>query len=418
LRPQKTCVKPCVPRSYASPRRQGISSSNAKISPFRNRLQQQIAIDLFFRILLRESRIFASDNHSESAKHSSNASGWRTGENVTEKVRIRNINDLAKLAGVSPGTVSRALSDTGLISQKTRDRIKALAREHDFRPNVMARNLRIQKTGAIGVIIPLGHDPGQHISDPFFITMLGLLADALTEKGYDLVLSRCIPTDEDWLDRFVDSGRVDGVIVIGQSDQSAVLDKVAARYRPLVVWGGYSQGQVHCSVGSDNRLGGELATAHLIERGCKRIAFFGDPNAMEFRLRLEGCKAAMKSAGLSEEITVFPAHLLGDSAHPDITEFLDSASQRPQGIVAAADTIAMTTLRVLAEQKLSVPDDVKVIGYDGLALTEQTFPRLSTVKQDLTTGAHNLVDMLLRRIAGEETTSVILQPELVVRNST
>lgn len=337
---------------------------------------------------------------------------------MNEKTRVRNISDLAKIAGVSPGTVSRALSDTGLISQKTRERIKQLAREHDFRPNIMARNLRIQKTGAIGVVIPLGHDPGQHISDPFFITMLGLLADALTEKGYDLVLSRVIPTDEDWLDRFVDSGRVDGTIVIGQSDQAAVLDRVASRYRPLVVWGGHRPGQVHCSVGTDNRLGGDLATTHLIERGCKQIAFFGDPNAMEFGLRLEGCRDAMKRAGVTEEINVFPTHLLTDAALSDITQFMGSAAQRPQGIVAAADVIAMTTLRVLAELGISVPDDVKVIGYDGLELTEHTFPRLSTVRQDLTTGAHNLVDMLLRRIAGEETASVVLQPELVVRNST
>ena len=340
------------------------------------------------------------------------------GQQVTDTIRVRNINDLAKLAGVSPGTVSRALSDTGLISQKTRERIKNLAREHDFRPNIMARNLRIQKTGAIGVVIPLGHDPGQHISDPFFITMLGLLADELTEKGYDLVLSRVIPTDGEWLDRFVDSGRVDGVIVIGQSNQEAVLDKVASRYKPLVVWGGYSPGQLHCSVGSDNRAGGKMAAAHLIARGCKHIAFFGDPNAMEFRLRLDGCRDALAEAGLDGEINVFPANLLTETAHPDIAGFLGAADNRPQGIVAAADIIAMTSLRVLAELEIAVPGDIKVIGYDGLALSEHTFPQLSTIRQDLTTGAHTLVDMLLRRIAGEETQSVILQPELVVRNST
>lgn len=337
---------------------------------------------------------------------------------MTEKIRIRNISDLAKIAGVSPGTVSRALSDTGLISEKTRDRIKALAREHDFRPNVMARNLRIQKTGAIGVVIPLGHDPGQHISDPFFITMLGLLADELTEKGYDLVLSRVIPTDSDWLDRFVDSGRVDGVIVIGQSNQEAALDRVSARYKPLVVWGGYSPGQVHCSVGSDNRAGGNMAASHLIERGCSQIAFFGDPGAMEFRLRLEGCRDAMKHAGIDAEIEVFPTNLITETAHPDIAGFLSAADNRPHGIVAAADIIAMTSLRVLAELDIAVPEQIKVIGYDGLTLSEHTFPQLSTIRQDLTTGARTLVDMLLRRIAGEETQSVILQPELVVRNST
>jgi DNA-binding LacI/PurR family transcriptional regulator len=373
---------------------------------------------VLFETLLRKSRkswlAFAVNRRNIAVLISS----LPLGANVTEKVRIRNISDLAKIAGVSPGTVSRALSDAGLISEKTRERIKALAREHDFRPNVMARNLRIQKTGAIGVVIPLGHETGQHISDPFFITMLGLLADALTEKGYDLVLSRVIPTDDDWLNRFVDSGRVDGTIVIGQSDQAVILDRVASRYKPLVVWGGYSHGQTHCSVGSDNSRGGELAATHLIERGCKHIAFFGDPAAMEFALRLEGCRNAVKQAGLKTEITVFPARLTADAAHSDITDFLTAAGEMPDGIIAASDVIAMTTLRVLAELGLSVPDDIKVIGYDGLSMSEHTFPRLSTIRQDLTTGAHSLVDMLLRRVAGEDTSSVILPPELVIRNST
>jgi DNA-binding LacI/PurR family transcriptional regulator len=332
-------------------------------------------------------------------------------------IKIRNIKDLAELAGVSTGTVSRALAGSELISQKTRERIQALANEHSFRPNVLARNLRIQRTGAIGVLIPLGHETGQHISDPFFITMLGLLADALTERGYDLLLSRVIPTDNGWLERMTTSGRVDGVIVIGQSDQSATLDAVAARYKPLVVWGGYSQDQVHCSVGSDNRLGGDMAASHLIAQGCQRIAFFGEPRAQEIAQRLEGCRDAMARAGLADQLTVVPAHLVAE-AHPDITSFLAQADQRPQGIVAASDVIAMSALRALAEQGLSVPGDVRVIGYDGLALAEQTVPRLSTISQDLTQGAAHLVDMLLRRIAGEDTDSVIMDPRLVVRMST
>lgn len=334
-----------------------------------------------------------------------------------EKPRIRNIADLARIAGVSPGTVSRALSGAGLISAKTRERIQALAREYDFRPNAMARNLRIQRTGAIGVLIPLGHDTGQHISDPFFITMLGLLADALTERGYDLMLSRIIPTDDGWLDRVADSGRVDGIIVIGQSDQSRVLDRVARRYRPLVVWGGHSRDQVHCSVGSDNVAGGEIAAGHLLARGCQRIAFLGDPTGLEIAQRLEGCRAAMARAGREEALSVFPAHLAADAADTGIADFLGSTGPRPDGIFAASDVIAMSVLRTLAEMDVAVPGDVRVVGYDGLALGEHTIPRLTTVRQDLTTGAHNLVDLLLRRIAGEETSSVVMMPELVVRMS-
>lgn len=336
---------------------------------------------------------------------------------MTDKVRIRNISDLAKLAGVSPGTVSRALTDTGLISQKTRDRIKALAREHDFRPNIMARNLRIQKTGAIGVVIPLGHETGQHISDPFFITMLGLLADALTERGYDLVLSRVIPTDGNWLDRFTDSGRVDGIIVIGQSNQFETLEAAARRYRPLVVWGGYQKGQAHCSVGTDNVAGGELAAQHLIDQGCRNITFFGDPAALELAQRLDGCRAAMLRAGFSENLSILPAHLVDTPDDTAMRDFLADRKTRPQGIFAASDVIAMSALRSLAELGIDVPAEVKVVGFDGLAIGEHTVPRLTTVRQDLTTGAHNLVDLLLRRIGGEDTASVVMPPELVVRMS-
>lgn len=336
---------------------------------------------------------------------------------MTEQGRIRNITDLARLAGVSPGTVSRALADSQLISKKTRERIQAIARDHDFRPNVMARNLRIKRAGAIGVLIPLGHETGQHISDPFFMTLLGQLADALTERGYDLLLSRVIPADPHWLSRVAESGRVDGVILIGQSDQSAVIDRLAERYLPMVAWGANLPGQVHCSVGSDNRRGGELATTHLIGQGCQSFAFFGDPIAPEIAERLEGCRAALAAAGMSDALTVLPAHLTAETAHPTISKWLDETKTIPNGIIAASDVIAMSALRALSEHGVSVPDEVRVVGYDDLAFANQTVPPLSTIRQDLSAGASHLVDLLFRRIAGENTASVVLEPQLVVRQS-
>jgi DNA-binding LacI/PurR family transcriptional regulator len=331
--------------------------------------------------------------------------------------RVKNITDLAKLAGVSPGTVSRALADSHLIAKKTRERIQALAQEHDFRPNVMARNLRIKRTGAIGVLIPLGHETGQHISDPFFITILGHLADALTERGYDLLLSRVIPKNPDWLSHVVNSGRVDGVILIGQSDQLEVIDKVASRYLPLVAWGANLAGQVHCSVGSDNLKGGELATRHLIERGCRSIVFFGDPVAPEISERLKGCRAALADAGMADNLAILPAHLTAETAHAAISTWLDETKTIPDGIIAASDVIAMSALRALSEHGVAVPGEVHVVGYDDLPFANQTVPTLSTVRQDMAAGAAHLVDLLFRRIAGEETASVVLEPELVVRQS-
>lgn len=331
--------------------------------------------------------------------------------------QVRTMKELADMAGVTTGTVSRALADSPLISPRTREKIQSLAREHGFRINVVARNLRTQKTGAIAVLIPLGHETRQHISDPFFITMLGHLADSLTERGYDLLLSRVIPEDDSWLDRHIGSGKTDGIIVIGQSDQAAVLDRTAKSYKPLVVWGGHQNGQVHCSVGSDNVRGGDMAATRLIEQGCERIAFFGDPRALEISQRLEGCRQAMERAGLASQLTVLPAHLVAEAAHPDIARFLGSVSERPQGIVAASDVIAMSALRALSEFGLSVPGDVRVVGYDGLDIGEQTVPRLTTVSQDLAKGAEAMVDLLFRRIAGDETASVVLEPKLLVRMS-
>ena len=331
--------------------------------------------------------------------------------------RVRNIAELARIAGVSAGTVSRALSGAGLISTTTRERIKTLAREHGFTPNELARNLRTQRTGAIGVVIPLGHETSQHISDPFFMTILGALGDALTERGYDLLLSRVIPSGDDWLARFVDTGRVDGIVVIGQSDQRDALERVAERFRPLVVWGSYKPGQRHCCVGSDNRLGGRLATAHLIERGCRRIAFFGDPRGEEIAERLEGCRSAMAEAGLSDRLEVVPAPLVAEAAHADIARFLESSSRKPQGVVAASDIIAMSAMRALAEHGLSIPDGVRVVGYDDLPIARQTFPPLTSVRQDFAGGAAALADNLFRRIAGEDTPSIVMAPELMVRQS-
>lgn len=330
---------------------------------------------------------------------------------------IGNLADLARVAGVSPSTVSRALSGNPLISEATRERLVRLAREHGFQPNQMARNLRLKRTQAIAVVLPMGHETGQHLSDPFFITMLGHLADALTQRGYDLLLSRVVPKDDRWLDAIVDSGRVDGVIVVGQSDQIEVLDRVAARYGPLVVWGAHLPGHGHLCVGSDNRLGGEIATRHLIDTGRRRLAFVGNPDAPEIAQRRQGFFDACRGADLDQPPETVVSPLTADAAYDRIVERL-AAGPAPDGVVAASDVIAMSALRALAEAGLSVPGDVGVVGYDDVLLAAHTSPPLTTVRQDLAEGARLLVDLLFDVLAGHPGRSAILRPTLIVRGST
>jgi DNA-binding LacI/PurR family transcriptional regulator len=329
---------------------------------------------------------------------------------------VRTLSDLARIAGVSAGTVSRALAGNSLVNVETRERIVSLAREHGFRPNQMASSLRRQKTDVIGIAIPLGHDQRQQVSDAFFMTLLGHLADALTERGYDLMLRRVIPErDEDWLDRFIGSGMIDGVLVIGQSDQFDRIEDVADGYLPMVVWGNHAEGQRHCVVGTDNRLGGRLAAERLIAGGARHIYFLGDISAVEFAARYAGAADAARRMGV--EITPLTSHLSSDRLEAEVAANLDRAFAPGDAIFAATDSLAMASLARLKVNRVAVPEQVLVIGFDDLPMASQTDPPLTTVRQDIRAGAFAMVDLLMRRLAGEVTESIVMPPRLVGRKT-
>jgi DNA-binding LacI/PurR family transcriptional regulator len=330
--------------------------------------------------------------------------------------RIRNIAELARLAGVSAGTVSRALAGKSLVNQETRERIQALAREHGFRPNQMARRLRVQETRVIGVAVPLGHERRQHLSDPFFMALLGHLADALTESGYDIMLSRVIPDADDWLERIADSGMLDGLLVIGQSNQFDAIERVAAWYRPMVVWGSHAARQKQCTVGVDNRLGGKLAGECLIARGCKRLAFLGEVAAPELSERYLGLCDAAEAMGLARPAQ-FDIHLASDVMDEEIASLSPQIVAAADGLAAASDLIAMHAVRALADRGLNVPADMAVTGFDDLPLAEQTIPRLTTISQNIAVGARAMVSTLFDRIAGHDAPSIEMVPQLVRRDT-
>jgi DNA-binding LacI/PurR family transcriptional regulator len=330
--------------------------------------------------------------------------------------KIRNIAELARLAGVSTGTVSRALANKSLVNKETRERIQAIAREHGFRPNQMARRLRTQQTGVIGIVVPLGHEKRQHLSDPFFMTIFGHLADAISESGYDIMLSRVIPDDAEWLERIVDSGMLDGVLLIGQSDQSEAIERVAAHYRPMVVWGRHTPGQVHCTVGVDNRAGGRMAGEALIDRGCKRLGFVGEVAAPEFSERYLGLCDAAAQAGLAKPAH-YHVHVASDMMTDEISAHVEAIRASCDGVATASDLIAMQTVRALADCGVRVPDDIAIVGFDDLPFAEQTIPRLTTISQSIGTGAKAMVAALFERIGGADAASVEMQPVLVRRDT-
>jgi DNA-binding LacI/PurR family transcriptional regulator len=325
--------------------------------------------------------------------------------------------DLARLAGVHISTVSRALAGSRMIAPSQRERILGLARERGYVLNTAASNLRLQRTQTLSVVIPLHHEAGQPLSDPFFSTMLGNLADEITQRGYGMFLKKVLPPGRDWLQQLIKSHRADGTIVIGQSTEHAALEAAAKSYQPLVVWGGHLQQQSYCTVGSDNVGGARSAVEHLIQGGRKRILFMGDSTIPEIGLRHDGYRLALAQAsrGAAQDLQV-RAHMTADTAYEAMLAYIREGGKF-DAVFAATDVIAMSAIRAIIASGLSVPKDVAVVGFDDIALSAYTNPPLTTVRQDLQRGAKILVDLVLRRIEGEDTPSATMPAELIIRES-
>lgn len=331
--------------------------------------------------------------------------------------RALKMTDIARLAGVSTSTVSRALSESPLIPATTRKQIQKIAAQHGYVINQAGQRLRSNRTRTIGVTIPLGHEADQMISDPFFLHLLGHLADEVSARDYDILLSRIPSPKAGWLTRHVQSQKADGYIVVGQSDQHEELNEAARAFLPLVVWGAHLPEQAYCSVGSDNVGGGRTATDALIQAGRKRIVFLGAAALPEVQMRLKGYETALQRADLPiDPELILQAHFTGDTALAAVQDLL--AREIPfDAIFAASDLIAMSALKALQAGGVSVPGKVSVVGFDDLEIADHSHPRLTSVRQDLKRGAATLVEFLFRRMAGEETPSATLPIQLIERNS-
>lgn len=325
--------------------------------------------------------------------------------------------DIARMAGVSVSTVSRALSGSTLVPQAKREEILALAQAQGYVINEQARNLRLKKTRTIGVVIPLGHEVGQLISDPFFIELLGRLADEITDRDYNVLLTKVARPEPGWQDRLIQSQKADGLIVIGQSDQHEALNAVARDYLPLVVWGAHLPSQLYCSVGSDNIGGARLGVDHLLKLGRRRIAFLGVPDLPEVGLRYQGYRRALAAAHIAEDPALLaPAHFTVDTAYDTVRGLIDSKVPF-DAIFAVSDVIAIAAIKALNAAGLRVPDDVAVVGFDDITIAAYVSPPLTSVRQDLARGAKVMVDLLFRRMEGENTPSATMPAELVIRKS-
>lgn len=324
--------------------------------------------------------------------------------------------DIARLAGVSVSAVSRALRGNPEIGEETRKRIVELARSLNYTVNVGAQNLRLRQNNTVAVVTPALVNLRQQLTEPFFISLISAIANALTDRGYEMLLSRVDMGSDNVADAYY-KGRALGLIFTGQWLEHDQLNELAMARVPFAVWGEQRQQQLYCTVGTDNRQGGQLATTHLLERGARHIAIVGDFGTPELQNRYQGYVDAHHAAGLTPDPRLrIDTRWDNDAIERDVLAFL--AKRIPvDAVFACSDLSAMTVINTLIGQGRQVPQDILVAGYDDIELASYFRPALTTVRQPIIAAGNAMVEALIEQIEGARPQSRQLVTELVVRAS-
>lgn len=332
-------------------------------------------------------------------------------------VRRLQMADIARLANVSVATVSRSLSGSALVKPETAARVQDLARSLNYSINIGAQNLRLGQNRTVAVVVPFDRQTRQHLTDPFFQSILASLADALTDRGYDMLVSRVDAEQLDAVSHLRQTGRAIGTIIIGQWRHHDQLNELGLNRFPLVVWGAQLTQQLYCTVGGNNVRGGTLATRHLISQGHQRIAFFGDTAMPEAELRFRGYCEALESAGvaLDPELCI-ATDFTAPSARQSTLELCQKGIAF-DAVFAVSDLMAMTVINTLLEKNIRVPDDVSVVGYDDIEMAQYFQPPLTTIRQPIDVAGRALVDALFTVIEGGRPQNVLLPTLLMERKS-
>jgi LacI family transcriptional regulator len=329
------------------------------------------------------------------------------------------IRDVARLANVHPGTVSRALNaeTRGLVNQETAERVLRAAEELGYRPNPIARGLKTNRSYTIGVLIP-------DITNPLFPPILRGIEDRLDDAGYTALI---VNTDND-AERertrleAMRSRQVDGFISATARLDREVLADVAARGTPLVLVNrSFEDGSVP-AVAVDDREGIRLAVEHVTGLGHERIGHIAGPqNTSTGHRRYLGFLEAMDALGVqaSEDQISFAGWFTEEEGARVCAQLLDNGRDLT-AIVAANDLLAIGCYDALETRGLSCPDDISIVGFNDMPLVDRLRPPLTTVRVPQREIGTTAADLLLEQLSEGSGVAreILLEPTLVVRGST
>ena len=329
------------------------------------------------------------------------------------------IKDIARAAGVSHSTVSRALAGSPLVNDETMARIRELAREMGYSPDAGARSLVVGRTRTVGVVVT-------SIADPFMAEVVQGIESTAYAHDYSLILasSGSNPEREIASVEMLRSKRVDSVVVASSCVGALYRDHLQRIGAPVVLLNNHSAqaGPYTFSVTVDNRHGGWLATCHLIQLGRRRIAHVTGPAEHSPSIeRIEGYRQALEEAGIPADPELIVRGTGRAEGGEEALKQLLAASRRPDAVFCYNDMTAIGVLRAARSAGLDVPGDLAVVGFDDIPFSSYVCPPLTTIVQPKFEMGRQAMQMALALMAREDGSEsvrdVILKGHLVVRGS-
>ncbi|MED4072231.1 LacI family DNA-binding transcriptional regulator [Priestia endophytica] len=327
------------------------------------------------------------------------------------KITIRSV---AEEAGVSIGTVSKVINDSGKISEKTRKKVFQAMQKLNYKPDAAAASLRGKRTKLIGLLVP-------DISNPFYAGIARSIEDRSHEVGLNVMLCSTdnnTEKEKNYL-ALLTSQRVDGLVVASAFRSTVLLQETIEQGIPSVLIASEIPQLSINTVTVDDYKGGYLATSHLLDLGHKDIAIISE-NVRSNEPRLAAYRDSMREAG----IDVKPEYIIKTEATIlkgyECAKKLLLLEEKPTAIFACNDLLAAGVIQAAKELKLDLPRELSVVGFDNTVLSTTTAPMLTTVSQPIKQMGAKVVDLLRQEM--EESKGykerLLMAPELIVRQST
>jgi DNA-binding LacI/PurR family transcriptional regulator len=327
------------------------------------------------------------------------------------------IADVARLAGVSKSTASRALTGSGYVSDETRLRVQDVAASLGYTPTTSAVSLVTGRTKTIGVVLPA-------LSRWFFARVLEGVQDALLERRYDLALYGAppdSPTRREMFEHFLSRKRFDGIIAVGIEPRAHELERLVNFGKPVVSVGGYDAGTNAVSI--DDAAAGRIATEHLLGLGHRSVVFLGgDPDGRQTSFgdgrRLAGYLSAMRDAGLEASAHHVPAEVTMPGGYSAAVDILGDRRTRPSALVGVCDEVAVGAIIAARRLGIRVPEGLSVVGIDDHAYAEMF--SLTTLQQRPDQQGRAAVELLMRQLHDPDAPAhrIYEASPLIVRSST